>query len=173
MQNVAVRVRVKRHRTNGRSQIQGFVGDKNISINLHQSPSSSEARVSGFLGQDSVNISFPNSDDGGFRYLRGQIGRQPINGSLERRKPDGDTSFELDHAKLELDRSQNGEYVRVDSHELYGQFTREKQEGDEVGGFQIGRDYLDFSVDRDPHTCLLYTSPSPRDQRGSRMPSSA
>ena len=25
----------------------------------------------------------------------------------------------------------------------------------------------------DPHTCLLYTSPSPRDQRGSRMPSSA
>ena len=25
----------------------------------------------------------------------------------------------------------------------------------------------------DAHTCLLYTSPSPRDQRGSRMPSSA
>ena len=24
-----------------------------------------------------------------------------------------------------------------------------------------------------PHRCLLYTSPSPRDQRGSRMPSSA
>ena len=24
-----------------------------------------------------------------------------------------------------------------------------------------------------PHLCLLYTSPSPRDQRGSRMPSSA
>ena len=24
-----------------------------------------------------------------------------------------------------------------------------------------------------PETCLLYTSPSPRDQRGSRMPSSA
>ena len=24
-----------------------------------------------------------------------------------------------------------------------------------------------------PSTCLLYTSPSPRDQRGSRMPSSA
>ena len=34
------------------------------------------------------------------------------------------------------------------------------------------------SVDGDPpaamrYTCLLYTSPSPRDQRGSRMPSSA
>ena len=26
---------------------------------------------------------------------------------------------------------------------------------------------------KDPDTCLLYTSPSPRDQRGSRMPSSA
>ena len=26
---------------------------------------------------------------------------------------------------------------------------------------------------RKAHTCLLYTSPSPRDQRGSRMPSSA
>ena len=25
----------------------------------------------------------------------------------------------------------------------------------------------------DPYGCLLYTSPSPRDQRGSRMPSSA
>ena len=25
----------------------------------------------------------------------------------------------------------------------------------------------------DMYTCLLYTSPSPRDQRGSRMPSSA
>ena len=29
------------------------------------------------------------------------------------------------------------------------------------------------SVDVSNHTCLLYTSPSPRDQRGSRMPSSA
>ena len=27
--------------------------------------------------------------------------------------------------------------------------------------------------DEDPRICLLYTSPSPRDQRGSRMPSSA
>ena len=28
-------------------------------------------------------------------------------------------------------------------------------------------------VDAPPYICLLYTSPSPRDQRGSRMPSSA
>ena len=31
--------------------------------------------------------------------------------------------------------------------------------------------YLSIIINRD--TCLLYTSPSPRDQRGSRMPSSA
>ena len=30
-----------------------------------------------------------------------------------------------------------------------------------------------FKVYEDDDTCLLYTSPSPRDQRGSRMPSSA
>ena len=32
---------------------------------------------------------------------------------------------------------------------------------------------LTFSMVRNGPTCLLYTSPSPRDQRGSRMPSSA
>ena len=30
-----------------------------------------------------------------------------------------------------------------------------------------------YNGQRDLETCLLYTSPSPRDQRGSRMPSSA
>ena len=34
---------------------------------------------------------------------------------------------------------------------------------EKIGAFQ----------DEDPNSCLLYTSPSPRDQRGSRMPSSA
>ena len=31
----------------------------------------------------------------------------------------------------------------------------------------------DLSIGAEPDVCLLYTSPSPRDQRGSRMPSSA
>ena len=31
----------------------------------------------------------------------------------------------------------------------------------------------DLADSNRPHICLLYTSPSPRDQRGSRMPSSA
>ena len=35
---------------------------------------------------------------------------------------------------------------------------------------QLSRDVKDGE---NPKTCLLYTSPSPRDQRGSRMPSSA
>ena len=37
------------------------------------------------------------------------------------------------------------------------------------GGERWGR----YSIIGLPATCLLYTSPSPRDQRGSRMPSSA
>ena len=37
---------------------------------------------------------------------------------------------------------------------------------------ETGEDILDL-VEVGPEGCLLYTSPSPRDQRGSRMPSSA
>ena len=33
--------------------------------------------------------------------------------------------------------------------------------------------YLGGSLPAESYSCLLYTSPSPRDQRGSRMPSSA
>ena len=33
--------------------------------------------------------------------------------------------------------------------------------------------YLDLKIDRESMNCLLYTSPSPRDMRRSRMPSSA
>ena len=39
-------------------------------------------------------------------------------------------------------------------------------------GFAIGNWVMGHVVDR-YGICLLYTSPSPRDQRGSRMPSSA
>ena len=39
---------------------------------------------------------------------------------------------------------------------------------------QSGSDCLTVAVRRERlYNCLLYTSPSPRDQRGSRMPSSA
>ena len=45
--------------------------------------------------------------------------------------------------------------------------------------FGLGDDYYEITQpifsgwDEDENSCLLYTSPSPRDQRGSRMPSSA
>ena len=48
---------------------------------------------------------------------------------------------------------------------VYGQTTR-GIEGSEAPEIDI-----DYWIDADG--CLLYTSPSPRDQRGSRMPSSA
>ena len=41
------------------------------------------------------------------------------------------------------------------------------------GAFNIGSDRVMDSTGALNLTCLLYTSPSPRDQRGSRMPSSA
>ena len=37
----------------------------------------------------------------------------------------------------------------------------------------LRNDYGGFPVDRLEHSCLLYTSPSPRDRTRSRMPSSA
>ena len=44
----------------------------------------------------------------------------------------------------------------------------------EIRGFgSFSLHYRAPRVGRNPKTCLLYTSPSPRDQRGSRMPSSA
>ena len=39
-------------------------------------------------------------------------------------------------------------------------------------GIKTGKAYVSY-VSAGINACLLYTSPSPRDQRGSRMPSSA
>ena len=56
--------------------------------------------------------------------------------------------------------------IQVYDHEIYNKYS--KEEIDKVNSFiDHGRDFL-FT-----YACLLYTSPSPRDQRGSRMPSSA
>ena len=38
---------------------------------------------------------------------------------------------------------------------------------------EVGEDYLEGRMPVDHRTCLLYTSPSPRDLSTSRMPSSA
>ena len=42
-----------------------------------------------------------------------------------------------------------------------------------VGSFRAGSKHNIISDEAHLQICLLYTSPSPRDQRGSRMPSSA
>ena len=41
------------------------------------------------------------------------------------------------------------------------------------GHVSMGLDEVLSDLEREGYACLLYTSPSPRDQRGSRMPSSA
>ena len=47
-------------------------------------------------------------------------------------------------------------------------------EGHEVRAAEDGHEGLRIAREFNPDViCLLYTSPSPRDQRGSRMPSSA
>ena len=50
-------------------------------------------------------------------------------------------------------------------------------QGKEEGQLFIAMEYIDgidvLAMLRECNACLLYTSPSPRDQRGSRMPSSA
>ena len=43
---------------------------------------------------------------------------------------------------------------------------------DAYGPFETWDDLISF-LKKEAIPCLLYTSPSPRDQRGSRMPSSA
>ena len=70
-------------------------------------------------------------------------------------------------------------------------FEKEKEDAFEYGGYSFAKEALNLidNLDRSKHllesddklketealkkTCRLYTSPSPRDQRGSRMPSSA
>ena len=60
----------------------------------------------------------------------------------------------------------------------YGKLSKEEiavetTSDDAEFGAVILNDYGEIEISNGILTCLLYTSPSPRDQRGSRMPSSA
>ena len=72
-------------------------------------------------------------------------------------------------AYLTLDFNENGTYTKT-----YG---NDNNEITESGEWKISEDNKTLNLYPNeldaPITCLLYTSPSPRDQRGSRMPSSA
>ena len=49
----------------------------------------------------------------------------------------------------------------------------QKQAAAALGQVELSKAYANSFETHNIKTCLLYTSPSPRDQRGSRMPSSA
>ena len=52
--------------------------------------------------------------------------------------------------------------------------TDDDDDGDNTPSANVGGNPEGFSVyNPDPNSCLLYTSPSPRDRQKSRMPSSA
>ena len=62
--------------------------------------------------------------------------------------------------------------LRSDSATKVIDFSVDKQESTKPKP-KPNKDRNPYYGDLHVHTCLLYTSPSPRDQRGSRMPSSA
>ena len=62
----------------------------------------------------------------------------------------------------------------ADRSEQLGQATREKLKQFIARIERLEAEKTELAADiREVYACLLYTSPSPRDQRGSRMPSSA
>ena len=63
---------------------------------------------------------------------------------------------------------ENGDYI-VSWKDGYGQ----KQNDDILRNYTVAKITMDCDFNPPLETCLLYTSPSPRDKRQSRMPSSA
>ena len=74
----------------------------------------------------------------------------------------------LDAIKLMAEKN-IGAVCVIDDGNLHGIFS----ERDFVRKMVVQNKSADQTTLADVMTCLLYTSPSPRDQRGSRMPSSA
>ena len=83
--------------------------------------------------------------------------------------PDGAT-FKIDYATLtSLDDNTKSDLI-TNTYTTHGLTVTKALAGD----WADYTDHFIFTLEiTDPDTCLLYTSPSPRDQRGSRMPSSA
>ena len=63
------------------------------------------------------------------------------------------------------------QYLKSDSELLFD--SLQCQMGIDLGEDNLESRYNLHSLQHNHYVCLLYTSPSPRDQRGSRMPSSA
>ena len=74
--------------------------------------------------------------------------------------------------KLEdIEETFNGEIVSKISNNEYLIKIQDKEHHIQV--LDINSRGMEFVLDNHYHSCLLYTSPSPRDMRRSRMPSSA
>ena len=106
---------------------------------------------------------------------RGRIGRMVGLGPLGvRTSQDGNTSLVFNNRNFNLSLlNKSGELLGEKSMKQYD------LDGETASKYIIredGKGVLLYSHSQkviDVYTCLLYTSPSPRDQRGSRMPSSA
>ena len=79
------------------------------------------------------------------------------------------TSLQVLHGLLNLGIGIHNDWP-VPCHWLADGSARDKQKSQAV---VTGRDHHFIAAAEEHQSCLLYTSPSPRDQRGSRMPSSA
>ena len=89
-----------------------------------------------------------------------------------------DKPFETEFQKLEskgIKLIEHQSPMFIFSREEFAKFHEGKKLFRMAPFYKFGRKKLNLLVDSEmnPLGCLLYTSPSPRDQRGSRMPSSA
>ena len=85
-------------------------------------------------------------------------------------KNNGDSWETFYQGDLLLDIPFGGLIIKEWQNSLYLAFENIVYQYDE--STKVLEEYIEFGDQRD-NICLLYTSPSPRDQRGSRMPSSA
>ena len=96
--------------------------------------------------------------------MQGTVSLRSAHGKYLSAQPDGRAEWNRDHADhweyFQVEQRHNGKIALKGAHGMYLSAQLD-------GSVQINRDAAP------PGGCLLYTSPSPRDQRGSRMPSSA
>ena len=99
--------------------------------------------------------------EGRLKEIEGKLGNAQVI-DVQKVKPNGKVVFGSTVELNDLDTDQNVTYQIV---------------GDDEADFEAGKISFNSPVARavigKSEGCLLYTSPSPRDQRGSRMPSSA
>ena len=87
----------------------------------------------------------------------------------------GDVEQDEDAAQI-IDRDNEHSQIDILKEEHSTQFSDQNRMKTTIARYRATRAKFEASVAKDRaemKICLLYTSPSPRDQRGSRMPSSA